>query len=113
MAASAAWPPPPPRARSPRRRRRTRPSPFFGYSLRTDRWRYTEWDEGREGRELYDHESDPGELINLADKSEHARTVAALSTQLKEAVKTTFPADGKTPEVKEVLWSPLIKDAPR
>jgi len=39
--------------------------------------------------------------------------VAALSTQLKEAVKTTFPADGKTPEVKEVLWSPLIKDAPR
>jgi iduronate 2-sulfatase len=87
--------------------------PFFGYSLRTDRWRYTEWDEGREGRELYDHDVDPGELINLADKSEHARTVAALSTQLKEAVKTTFPADGKTPEVKEVLWSPLIKDAPR
>lgn len=94
-------------------KKKNAPKSFFGYSLRTDRWRYTEWDEGREGRELYDHESDPGELINLADKSEHARTVAALSTQLKEAVKTTFPADGKTPEVKEVLWSPLIKDAPR
>ena len=26
---------------------------FFGYSLRTDRWRYTEWGDGRFGRELY------------------------------------------------------------
>jgi len=86
---------------------------FFGYSLRTARWRYTEWDEGREGRELYDHDADPGELVNLADKPEHAQTVAALSAKLKEAVRTTFPADGKSPEVKETLWSPLIKDAPR
>ena len=27
---------------------------YFGYSLRTKRWRYTEWDQGNEGRELYD-----------------------------------------------------------
>ena len=32
---------------------------FFGYSLRTPRWRYTEWDEGAQGRELYDHDADP------------------------------------------------------
>src|SRR5690606_8639841 len=39
---------------------------FFGYSLRMERWRYTEWDEGVQGVELYDHENDPGELSNLA-----------------------------------------------
>src|SRR4051794_13922862 len=38
---------------------------FFGYSLRTPRWRYTEWDEGKQGRELYDHDADPRELKNL------------------------------------------------
>src|SRR5690606_5119212 len=32
---------------------------FYGYSLRTPRWRYTEWDAGRQGRELYDHSQDP------------------------------------------------------
>jgi len=31
----------------------------FGASLRTPRWRCTEWDQGRQGRELYDHENDP------------------------------------------------------
>jgi arylsulfatase A-like enzyme len=83
---------------------------FFGYSLRTDRWRYTEWDEGNQGRELYDHENDPKELSNLAAKPEHATTVAGLSTQLRGAVKSSFPADGKTPEIiKEGgLWAPNL-----
>ncbi len=38
----------------------------FGRSVRTDRYRYTEWDEGREGVELYDYETDPEEHVNLA-----------------------------------------------
>ncbi len=50
---------------------------YFGYTLRTPRWRYTEWDEGAEGRELYDHDSDPHELTNLAEDAKHADTVAA------------------------------------
>jgi iduronate 2-sulfatase len=81
---------------------------FFGYSLRTPRWRYTEWDEGNRGRELYDHDADPKELTNLADKPEHAATVAELSQQLRAAVKTTFPPDGQTPEIKKEggLWAP-------
>ena len=80
--------------------------PFFGYSLRTPRWRYTEWDEGRKGRELYDHDADPKELTNLAAISAHAATIAELSQQLRAAVKTTFPPSGRTPEVKEGLWAP-------
>ena len=83
---------------------------IFGYSLRTPRWRYTEWDEGAQGRELYDHDADPRELMNLAVRPEHASTVAQLSEQLRAAVKTTFSADGKTPELKEGLWAPLLVD---
>jgi iduronate 2-sulfatase len=81
---------------------------FFGYSLRTARWRYTEWDEGKQGRELYDHDADPKELTNLAENPKHAKTVAELSEQLRAAVKTTFPPDGKTPEIQKEggLWAP-------
>jgi iduronate 2-sulfatase len=82
--------------------------PFFGYSLRTLRWRYTEWDEGREGRELYDHNVDPRELTNLAEQSSHAETVKRLSSQLRAAVKTTFPPSGKTPELKPATWAPNL-----
>src|SRR5205814_9590435 len=42
---------------------------FIGYSLRTDRYRYTEWDDGKQGTELYDHEKDPQEFTNLAKDS--------------------------------------------
>jgi len=85
---------------------------FFGYSLRTPRWRYTQWDEGRRGHELYDHDADPKELTNLADRSEHAATVSELSQRLAAAVKATFPPDGKTPEVKKAgeVWPPKFVD---
>jgi iduronate 2-sulfatase len=83
---------------------------FFGYTFRTPRWRYTEWDEGAEGRELYDHDADPRELTNLAEKSEHAQTVAELSKQLREAVTTTFPPSGETPQIREGVWAPNLTD---
>lgn len=83
---------------------------IFGYTLRTERWRYTEWDEGREGHELYDHDKDPKEITNLADLAEHAQTAAQLAEQLHTAVKATFPADGVTPKIKEGLWAPNITE---
>ncbi|MBN2475860.1 MAG: sulfatase [Pirellulales bacterium] len=88
-------------SREPRKR-------FFGYSLRTPRWRYTEWAEGDQGRELYDHEVDAGELVNLAEDPAHAETVARLSRQLRAAVKETFPASGKTPELRPGVWAPNL-----
>jgi uncharacterized sulfatase len=47
-----------------------------GRSVRTERWRYTEWDEGRQASELYDHQTDPGEYRNLAGDAKHADVVA-------------------------------------
>jgi arylsulfatase A-like enzyme len=84
------------------------PKQFFGYSLRTPRWRYTEWDEGREGRELYDHDADPQELTNLAAVSAHAETVAELSRTLAGAIRQTLPPSGKVPEVKPMAWAPNL-----
>lgn len=83
---------------------------FFSYSLRTPRWRYTEWDEGRKGRELYDHDADPRELTNLSDNPAHAKTIEDLSQQLRIAAKSTFPPSGKTPEVQGDLWPPNLTD---
>jgi arylsulfatase A-like enzyme len=89
--------------------RRGKGGQFFGYSLRTPRWRYTEWDEGRAGRELYDHEADPGELTNLTDAPAHAKTQAKLVNMLREAVASTRPADGITPTVKPGGWSIVLQ----
>src|SRR4029079_9328028 len=56
---------------------------FLGYSLRTDRYRYTEWDGGKQGVELYDHDNDPQEFTNLAKDAQHAETVKQLSEKLQ------------------------------
>lgn len=83
---------------------------YFGYTLRTPRWRYTEWSEGRKGRELYDHDADPNELTNLAEKQEHQQTAEELSRQLRSAVTTTFPPSGRTPELQTALWAPNLTE---
>ena len=81
---------------------------FFGFSLRTQRWRYTEWGQGEHGRELYDHDADPRELTNLAEDEAHAKVVAELSTQLRAAVKKTYPASGEIPALTSELWPPNL-----
>ena len=56
---------------------------FMGYSVRTERWRYTEWDEGRRGVELYNEAQDPNELRNLAADPKHRETIADMQRLLK------------------------------
>jgi arylsulfatase A-like enzyme len=55
-----------------------------GYSLRTERFRYNEWGDGKEGRQLYYHDNDPQELRNLADDPRHEETVKKHQMLLNE-----------------------------
>ena len=60
----------------------------WGYSVRTDRWRYTEWRaiEGGEvvARELYDHETDSLETKNVAEDEANDAVVKKLARKLQE-----------------------------
>jgi uncharacterized sulfatase len=58
---------------------------FMGYSVRTERWRYSEWDDGKRGRELYDQDGDPGEMHNRATDPKYAKTMAEMQTLLRSA----------------------------
>ena len=58
---------------------------FMGYSIRSERWRYSEWDDGKRGTELYDEEKDPGEMRNLATDPKYAKTVAQMHALLQSA----------------------------
>jgi uncharacterized sulfatase len=53
-----------------------------GRSVRTERYRYTEWNAGAAGAELYDHTSDPRELHNLAADPKCAAVVQELKAML-------------------------------
>jgi uncharacterized sulfatase len=58
---------------------------FMGYSIRTERWRYSEWEDGKRGTELYDEKNDPGEMRNLAKDPKYAKTVAEMRALLQSA----------------------------
>jgi iduronate 2-sulfatase len=60
----------------------------MGYSVRTERWRYTEWSGGKEGAELYDHQKDPNEWKNLIKDEKAAQTIATLKKMLPSKRKT-------------------------
>jgi len=55
---------------------------FMGYSVRNERYRYTEWDEGRKGVELYDYQVDPKELTNFANDPKYANIVGQMKKLL-------------------------------
>ena len=58
----------------------------YGYSMRTQRYRYTEWVSATGKivyRDLYDLVADPGETVNIAGRDENAALVAELASQLR------------------------------
>jgi iduronate 2-sulfatase len=56
---------------------------ILGRSVRTERYRYTEWDGGNEGVELYDYQADPNEWRNLAKDPGAAAIISNLKGLLK------------------------------
>jgi uncharacterized sulfatase len=57
----------------------------LGRAIRTERYAYIEWDEGREGTELYDHWIDPHEYHNLSGKPSHITIERDLKQRLAAA----------------------------
>jgi hypothetical protein len=68
-----------------------------GISLRTHRYRYTEWINTFTGeiiaQELFDYEQDPTESVNLAMYPENAELLKELSDQLNAGWKAMLPEE--------------------
>jgi len=69
---------------------------YMGRSMRTDRFRYTEWkdriDERVVERELYDHENDPQENNNIAEENQNSELIGQLSSRLDAGWKAALPS---------------------
>jgi uncharacterized sulfatase len=61
----------------------------MGHSVRTERWRYTEWHTG--DAELYDHDGDPKEYRNLARNPKFSGVVVEMKKLLKDGWKAAAP----------------------
>ncbi len=72
-----------------------------GHSVRTERWRYTEWAAGARGQELYDHDADPRELHNLAGDPQYAAVVAQMKALLKQVHPTPVSGGKAVPGTRE------------
>ncbi len=68
---------------------------IMGYSIRTDRHRYTEWQRKSgtpEAVELYDHATDPNENDNVVRSGANQETVKRLAAALKAGWRGALPA---------------------
>jgi len=68
---------------------------YMGYTIRTDRYRYVEWYHWKSGeyaaRELYDHETDPEENVNVAEAPGYEAVVKDLAARLKAGWRAARP----------------------
>jgi len=55
---------------------------FLGYTVRTEKYRYTEWDGGNKGVQLYDMTTDPGEEKNLAADPKFTDVVKSMKAMI-------------------------------
>jgi arylsulfatase A-like enzyme len=67
----------------------------IGYSMNTERYNYVEWKhiKTREirARELYDHQKDPKENVNVFDDPEYAKTLKTLEKMMQAGWKAALP----------------------
>lgn len=56
-----------------------------GRTIRNERYRYTEWDKGVHGSELYDYEIDPLEFTNLTNDIRYKEIVDEMSRKLRQS----------------------------
>jgi iduronate 2-sulfatase len=55
---------------------------MLGRTVKTNKWRYTEWDNGNKGNELYDQGQDPVEYNNLATNPSYSGVVEEMKKLL-------------------------------
>jgi iduronate 2-sulfatase len=84
-----------------------------GYSMRTPRYRYTEWIDRHSGmtdvRELYDYQADPAETVSVAEQSEHSALIARLSEQLHESLDLpVMDAQGRFADPRPVTGERVV-----
>jgi arylsulfatase A-like enzyme len=64
---------------------------IMGYSIRANRFRYTEWRDFQSGqvraRELYDHQHDPAETVNVVGADRYSQDVERLAAQMRPTVR--------------------------
>lgn len=59
-----------------------------GYSIRNERYRYTQWGkDGELGSELYDHTTDPNEMNNLSSDRAYAELASELAARIRVRIE--------------------------
>ncbi len=56
----------------------------YGHAVRTERWRYAEYEGGNGGAMLFDEQADPHEMKNLAADPAHTAVVAEMKALLRQ-----------------------------
>jgi arylsulfatase A-like enzyme len=82
--------------------------PLMGYSMRTERYRFTVW-VGRNDHtkvdaiELYDHQTDPQENTNIAKQPANAELVAKLMAQWQQGWQGAKPSLAGNPKPENII----------
>jgi len=75
-------------------RRGNNQNPVFGYSIRDERYRYSMWDDGKQGEELYDYRTDPREMRNLTrEAGSHQEVRSQLASRLRGVITSRRTAN--------------------